>query len=111
MKTKLPAVLCLAMGAAMVPAIGFSSEDADMDRGQTKSFVKDSVITTKIKSKLATEHIGSLARIHVDTDANGVVWLSGEARSQSDIDKAVAIATATDNVVSVKNDLKVNKDE
>ena len=42
-------------------------------------FVKDSAITTKIKTKLAADHITSLERIHVDTDKDGVVWLSGTA--------------------------------
>jgi len=34
------------------------------------------------KSKLAADHLGSLAHIHVDTDENGVVWLSGSAHNQ-----------------------------
>ena len=33
--------------------------DGDTDRANPKLFVKDSVITTKIKSKLAAEHAGS----------------------------------------------------
>ena len=38
--------------------------------------MKDSVITTKIKTKLAAEHLTSMGRIKVDTDANGVVDLT-----------------------------------
>jgi hyperosmotically inducible protein len=73
--------------------------------------VKDSVITSKIKSKLAAEHVTSLGRIHVDTDKNGVVWLSGSARTQAAIDKAVEIARSTEGVKDVKNDLVVKKDD
>jgi hyperosmotically inducible periplasmic protein len=62
------------------------------------------------KAKLAAEHLSSLARIHVDTDANGIVWLSGKADSQAEIDKAVAIAQRTEGVITVKNDLKVRED-
>jgi hyperosmotically inducible protein len=51
--------------------------------------------------------LASLTQIQVDTDANGVVWLSGTAKTQSDVDKAVAIAKGTDGVVTVKNNLKV----
>jgi hyperosmotically inducible protein len=107
------AITSLILGASLagVPIVGYSSDDADMDRSHPKAFVKDSAITTKIKTKLAAEHITSLGRIHVDTDASGVVWLSGSARSQDDIDKAVSIAKGTEGVVSVKNHLKVRKDD
>jgi hyperosmotically inducible protein len=87
------------------------AQDSDTDRAHAKSFVKDSAITTKIKSKLAAEHITSLARIHVDTDKDGVVWLSGSARTQSAIDKAVEIARGTEGVREVKNELVVKKDD
>ena len=53
------------------------AQDSDADRSHPKAYVKDSAITTKIKSKLAAEHITSLGRIHVDTDTDGVVWLTG----------------------------------
>jgi len=102
------AITCFVVGAALAtPMVGYAGEDTDMDRGQTASFVKDSVITAKIKAKLASEHLPSLTQIKVDTDANGVVWLSGTAKTQADIDKAVAIAESTDGVLTVKNNLKI----
>ncbi len=110
MKTKL-AIACLIVGASLTPIISYSADDADMNRSHPKAFVKDSAITTKIKTKLAAEHITSLGRIHVDTDADGVVWLSGTARSQAAIDKAVAIARETEHVVTVKNELTIKKDD
>ena len=69
------------------------------------------VITTKIKTKLAAEHINSLGNIKVDTDANGVVYLSGSAHSQAAIDQAVSIARDTEGVKSVKNELTVKADD
>jgi hyperosmotically inducible protein len=74
------------------------------------TFVKDSVITTKIKTKLAAEHLGSAKHIKVDTDRNGVVWLSGTANSQEEADKVVEIARNTEGVKSVSSKLKVHKD-
>jgi hypothetical protein len=59
----------------------------------------------------AAEHLTSLGRIHVDTDENGIVWLSGHARSQEAIDKAVAIAGDTEGVKSVHNTIKIAKDD
>lgn len=102
------AIAMLAVGAALAaPVMTLASSDADATRGDTKTYVKDSAITTKVKAKLAAEHLASLARIKVDTDAGGVVWLSGSAASQDEIDKAVSIAKNTEGVVSVKNNLKV----
>ncbi len=106
MKTKLVTTYLIA-SLALAPLAAIASEDADVDRAQPGTFVKDSAITTKIKAKLAAEHLTSLGRIQVDTDANGIVWLSGTAVSQTEIDKAVMIARNTEGVVTVKNDLKV----
>ncbi len=93
------------------PVVSLAAEDSDADRARPAAFVKDSAITAKIKTKLAAEHITSLGRIHVDTDKNGVVWLSGTARSQEAIDKAVSIARATEHVKAVHSDLTVRKDD
>ena len=110
MKVKL-AIACLIVGASLAPIVSYSADDVDADHSHPKAFVKDSAITTKIKSKLAAHHLTSLGRIHVDTDANGVVWLSGTARSQADIDQAVSIARETEHVVGVKNELTIKKDD
>jgi len=103
---------CLILSASLAGAAMVSyADDTDTDRSHPKAFVTDSKITTKVKTKLAAEHLPSLARIHVDTDAKGVVWLSGTARSQDEIDKAVSIAQGTEGVVSVKSNLKVKADD
>jgi hyperosmotically inducible protein len=74
------------------------------------TFVKDPVITTKIKAKLAAEHVGTMKHVKVDTDRDGGVWMAGTADSQEERDKAVAIARNTEGVKSVHSDLKVQKD-
>jgi hyperosmotically inducible protein len=86
-------------------------DNTDTDRSHPKTFVKDSAITTKIKTELAADHITSLARIHVDTDANGVVWLSGTAHTQAEVDRAGTIARNTEHVVAVNNNVTVKKDD
>ncbi|MET0732282.1 MAG: BON domain-containing protein [Casimicrobiaceae bacterium] len=102
MKFKL-AVAGFVIGAALAP-VAFA---ADSDKPST--FVKDSVITTKIKSKLAAENPASMANISVDTDKDGVVWMGGTAKTQAEVDKALSIARSTDGVKTVKNDVKVQK--
>jgi hyperosmotically inducible periplasmic protein len=109
MSTKLLTVLVVA-GALFAPIVA-SAAEGTADRKQPVAFVKDSVITTKIKAKLAAQKLSSLARIRVDTDANGMVVLSGSARTAEAVDKAESIARAVEGVVSVQNDIKVRKDD
>lgn len=110
MKTKI-ALTSLAFCSLFVAGTALADKDSDADRSHPTNFVKDSAITTKIKAKLSAEHITSMGRIHVDTDKDGVVWLSGTARSQDAIDQAVSIARNTEHVVSVHNDLKIKLDD
>jgi hyperosmotically inducible protein len=100
----------IAAALLVAPIVGYSRDDVDMDRSHPKAFVKDSAITSKIKAKLAAEAPRSAAHIHVDTDADGIVWLSGYARSREEADRAVAIARETERVVAVKNEIKIKHD-
>jgi len=108
MRNKLAAV-CFVIGATLVPVAAYSA-DTDSDRSHPANFVKDSAITTKIKTQLAAEHPGSMKHISVDTDNNGVVWMSGTVNDQSEADQALTIARNTEGVKSVKSNLKVQKD-
>ncbi len=80
---------------------------ADGGEGTSHHYVKDSAITTKVKTKLAAKHLSTLTRIKVDTDENGVVWLSGRAPTQDASDLAGMIAKNTDGVNSVHNNIVV----
>jgi hyperosmotically inducible protein len=113
MKHKLTTTLMI-VGVLLGPVVAVSvaaAEDSDADRSHPKAFVKDSAITTKVKAKLALEHITSLGNIHVDTDADGVVWLHGTAHTQKAVDKAVAIARETEGVKGVHSRITVKKDD
>ena len=109
MKVKVVMTL-LACGMLIGPCVTMA-QDSDTDRSHAKAFVKDSAITTEIKTKLAAEHITSLGRIHVDTDKDGVVWLRGSAGTQEAIDKAVSIARETKGVKDVHNHIKIKTDD
>jgi hyperosmotically inducible protein len=71
------------------------------------SFVKDSVITTKVKAKLAEKHMSTLANVKVDTDNAGAVWLSGKAPTKDARDLAGMLAKDTDGVTSVHNNIVI----
>ena len=98
----------LMIGALLAPGTIFSaSHDSDSSVGE---FVKDSVITSKIKARLAAEKDVSAMHIMVDTDKNGVVVLSGTARSQAEIDKAHSIAHSVEGVTKVISHVKIKKE-
>src|SRR5262245_31338384 len=104
------ATACFVIGSMLTPVTTFAA-DSDKDRANPADFVKDSAITTKIKTKLAAEHLGSMMHIKVDTDKNGVVWMTGTVNNPAEADRAVAIARDTEGVKSVHSDLKVQKDK
>jgi hyperosmotically inducible protein len=103
MKIKL-AASCLVAFALLLPGAGYS---ADTAMTSTKVFVKDSVITTKIKADLAAEKLSSLVKISVETDEKGMVSLGGTAADQSAVDKAVSIARGVKGVMAVENNIKI----
>jgi hyperosmotically inducible protein len=102
---------CLSFGALLGSAGAPAADDADAVATSTRVFVRDSTITTKVKTKLAADHLTSLARIHVETDKDGVVWLSGTAKTQQAIDEAITLAGGVEHVRSVHSDVTVKDTE
>jgi osmotically-inducible protein OsmY len=72
----------------------------------TGEVVDDSVITTKIKSLIASDDILKAFQISVET-RKGIVELSGFVNTQKDKDKAGQIARSVEGVKSVVNALIV----
>lgn len=73
--------------------------------------VNDTVITGKIKSKLAVDKITDAASIGVETN-NGLVTLSGTAKTETEATKAIEIAESTDGVKNVNTDnLKISSSD
>jgi len=79
---------------------------ATTTRESTGEYVDDTVITSKIKSKLAADDFLKSFQIGVQT-YNGVVQLSGFVDSRKAIDKADEIVKSVAGVKSVKNDLVI----
>jgi hyperosmotically inducible periplasmic protein len=96
------AAACNAIALRVVAAM--SAAVADTDDG---TYVADSVITTKVKAKLAAKHVSTLTKIKVDTNRDGVVWLSGTAPTKDASDLAEMITKETDGVRSVHNKIVV----
>ena len=107
MKIKL-ATTCFVIGTLLAPVMAHA-EDSDANRKEPMTFVKDSVITAKVKTKLAEEKMSSLTHIKVDTDSKGAVVLKGTVKTQAEADKAVSIARGTEGVTSVMSNIQVKK--
>jgi hyperosmotically inducible protein len=105
MKSKI-VTACFVLGSLLAP-VGAYAQDAPKERSSPKEVVTDSIITAKIKAEMAKDKQVSARNIKVDTDHKGVVQLSGTARSQEEVDKAVQIARSVKGVVSVENRIQI----
>ncbi len=89
-----------------------AATDKNMDKASTADHrrsnqpVKDTTITTKVKAKFVEDSTVSATDIHVKT-INGVVNLTGNAKSRDESSKAAEIARGVDGVKSVSNKIKV----
>jgi osmotically-inducible protein OsmY len=73
-------------------------------RESTGQYVDDASITTKVKSDFVLDKTVDATNIKVET-YKGTVQLSGFAKSQYEINRAVQIARNVTGVQSVKNDI------
>jgi len=90
----------VAAGAACMP-LAFGDDAGD------HHYVKDSAITTKVKTKLLAKHMATLDHVKVNTDEGGIVWLSGTVPSRDAKDVAEMIAKDTDGVKAVRDNIEV----
>jgi hyperosmotically inducible periplasmic protein len=68
---------------------------------------EDTMITTKVKTKLTTDRVKNLVSVNVETK-DGVVHLKGTVPNEQAKADAERLAKDTDGVVRVTNDLKVS---
>ena len=100
MKTLVHAALMVAGAATTMSVVADDMSDSGV-------YVKDSVLTTKVKTKLIAKHPTTLNNVRVDTDKDGIVWLSGTVPTKDDSHTAEMIAKETDGVRGVKNRISV----
>ena len=78
-----------------------ASTDANRTAGET---IGDAAVTAKVKTAMLADPEVKGLQVNVDT-VNGVVTLTGTVESQTQVDKAAAIASQADGVKSVNNNL------
>ena len=75
--------------------------------GQTMGeTIDDSYITGAVKTKLASDKIGSLTRVEVETN-NGVVYLTGQVQTAEQRSHVGSVASQVKGVKRVVNNLQV----
>jgi len=90
-------------------AAGGNKSDKDRTAAKRRSDqpVDDTWITTKVKAKFVEDKQVSATDIHVKT-LNGVVELTGTAKSMDESSKAASLARDIEGVKSVTNNINVN---
>jgi hyperosmotically inducible periplasmic protein len=100
---KLIAQTLIASGVALSAlAPAYAAEPATEQKRTVGQFIDDSTITAKIKAKHAEDKMVSAMRVDVETK-QGVVVLSGEARTEGEIQRAEVLAKQVEGVKAVSN--------
>lgn len=96
------------LAAAMMAAALLTTAGCAVGRGQETvgAYVDDAGITTLVKARMAENTSVSATSISVET-LNGVVMLSGFAKSATEKNTAEGIARGVKNVKSVRNEIAV----
>jgi osmotically-inducible protein OsmY len=99
--------LAVALVLLSPPPASAAAGDVDEERTHPQGFVKDSPITATVTMRLAQQPATRGGTIRVDTDTQGVVWLSGKAASADAAALAESIARGTAGVRDVQNHIAV----
>ena len=99
-------VWCALVAGLFILGLGGCAQTPTEKNQSISERVDDGWITTKIKSEFAMDSVVRLEAIHVNTD-NGVVHLSGNAKSMDEANRAINIARGVKRVRSVRNEMSV----
>lgn len=105
MKNTQKIAFAVTMGLATISLVGCSVANEQESMGQ---YVDGSVVTTRVKAKIADQMgAGDAANINVETIRGGVVQLSGFAKSEAERARAGNLARSVPGVTSVHNSLLI----
>jgi hyperosmotically inducible protein len=96
--------IALAAVIGIASPVMLSACGATPTREGPGAYIDDATITTKVKTEFVADKTVDATNIKVET-YKGTVQLSGFAKSQAEINKAVQIARNVTGVQSVKNDV------
>ncbi len=98
---------CLLTFATLTSSYGYGDTNAGYTSGPISA--RSAEITNRVTARLAAENLDKDTKINVVTDNNGVVWLTGNAVSDSEAARIVAAARATEGVVTVSSEIVVKR--
>jgi hyperosmotically inducible periplasmic protein len=98
--------LILVAAVAAAAALGSAGCAVVREQQSVGSYVDDAAITARVKAKFAESEVVGANAISVET-LQGVVQLSGFAKSDAERMQAEKLARDTKGVVDVKNDVLV----
>jgi len=99
--------LLRALGVALV-ASALAACAGSPTKESTGELIDDTVITTKVKSKLVGDKEVSALEVQVET-FKGTVQLSGFVGSDRERQRAAELARSVDGVTEVRNDLQLKR--
>ncbi len=95
--------------AALIGAGAAGGYAVSKDERDAREMSSDAVITMKVKAKLLAD--SKVRGLNIDVDTNlGNVTLNGVAKSQEEIDRAVAITKTVAGVKLVKSNLQLREE-
>lgn len=98
------AMQAMVVSAALVLGVaGCAVMDGQQSAG---AYTNDSTITAKVKAKFVEDPVVSAMRLNVDT-MNGVVQLSGFAKSAEEERRAISLAREVEGVKAVRDAIQV----
>jgi len=103
MRRNMQAMMVAAALALGTGATGCAVLDGQQSAG---AYVSDAQITAKVKAKFVEDPVVSAMRLNVDT-LNGVVQVSGFAKSAEEERRALALARGVEGVKSVRDAIQV----
>lgn len=107
MKTKHSLAVILVMSALVIPSLPAYAADDHASKETIGEKTDDAVITSKVKLELMNNRATSALRTKVET-SNGVVTLTGTARSTAEKDLATEFTKKVKGVKSVNNQMIVD---
>ena len=109
MESKLLAVCLLAAG--LFAPLAVPAQTIPEDRSSPpRVAVSSATITAQVQGEFAKDPHVVAKEIKVETDSNGVVLLTGIAKTQQELDRAAFIARNVPGVVSVDNRIQLSSD-
>lgn len=109
-KAKLLAACVLSAGVAAAPLVASAQAVPEERSPLVREAVPGPAISLQVQAQLAKDPFVVAKDIKVETDSNGVVVLTGTARTQQEYDRASSIARNVRGVVSVDNRIQLSSE-